>query len=84
MFLSEYTRRPLHFFGTSGLIFFLIGLLINSYLAIHKLLTGHFGGHYTLLLTGCMFLILGLQWFSMGLISELLNDFHKLKKRTNQ
>ena len=84
MFLSEYTRRPLHFFGTSGLIFLIIGLLINSYLAIHKLLTGHFGGHYTLLLTGCMFLILGLQWFSMGLISELLNDFHKLKRRTNQ
>ncbi|GLI35902.1 hypothetical protein DAMNIGENAA_33350 [Desulforhabdus amnigena] len=40
-----------------------------------KFCTGDIGGHYTLLLIGITFLILGVQWFSVGLLSELINYF---------
>ena len=34
LFITRYTRRPLHLFGALGLLFFLGGLGINAYLAV--------------------------------------------------
>ena len=73
--LAGYTRRPLHLFGSVGIIIGLAGFAINAYLTGLRLFTGSIGGHYTLLLVGVMLMILGLQWFSTGIISELINNY---------
>lgn len=73
--LTSYSRRPLHLFGFIGLAIGLSGFLINISLTLLKVITGSFGGHYTLLLIGLMLMVLGLQWFSTGILSELINQF---------
>ena len=73
--LAGYTRRPLHLFGSVGIVTGLAGFAINAYLTGLRIFTGTIGGHYTLLLIGIMLMILGLQWFSTGIISELINNY---------
>lgn len=73
--LSGYLRRPLHLFGLIGVLIGLVGLVINVYLTGLKILTGTLGGHNTLLLMGVMMMVLGLQWFSTGILSELINNY---------
>lgn len=76
--LTGYRRRPLHFFGSIGLITSCFGFIICGGLTCLKLLTGSIQGHNTLLLMGVMFLALGFQWFSSGLLGEMINDLDEL------
>lgn len=73
--LSGYARRPLHLFGLVGVLVGAAGFAINAYLTVLKILTGNMGDHYTLLLVGVMLMVLGLQWFSTGILSELVNSY---------
>jgi hypothetical protein len=75
--MTDFSSRPLHFFGVIGLIIGAAGFLINLSLVILKLQTGNMQGHYTLLLMGVTFMILGLQWFSTGLLGEIINNLHQ-------
>ena len=72
--LSEYRRKPLHYFGFIGVIVGVIGFFINLYLTYLRFFTGSIQGHFTLLLMGVMMMILGAQWISTGLLSELINN----------
>ena len=71
MFLGKYLSRPLHFFGTIGLILLSLGFLINVYLTV-----GWFNGVWIsnrpIFFLGILLLIVGVQFFSMGLIGELI------------
>lgn len=71
LFLSNYSKRPLHFFGIVGGSMLLIGLIILMYLSIL-----HFQGQSInrrpLLLGGALLTISGLQVFFTGFIAELL------------
>ncbi len=72
LFVSRYSKRPLHFFGIPGVLSFITGFGIDLFLVLHGLLiTGHIG-HTALLLMGVMLIILGVQLFSLGLLGELL------------
>jgi len=71
LFLSKYTKRPMHFFGMGGLILTLLGLGINAYLAIFWLLGGHLSNR-PLLFLGVLLVIVGVQLFSIGLLGEML------------
>lgn len=71
LFLSKYTKRPMHFFGMGGLILTLLGLGINIYLAIFWLLGGHLSNR-PLLFLGVLLVIVGVQLFSIGLLGEML------------
>lgn len=75
--LAGYGNRPLHLFGTVGLLTGLVGVAISGSLTMLKLFTGTIGGHNTLLLVGVMFIILGLQWFTTGILGELINNYFK-------
>jgi glycosyltransferase involved in cell wall biosynthesis len=72
-FLLKYFTRPMHFFGTFGLIGTLSGGAILSYLAIFKLLGGELvQEHGPLLIAGALLALGGLIMFSTGLLGEMI------------
>lgn len=71
-FLTNYTRRPLHFFGLFGGIAFTVGFLIDIYLAILRF-SGEIIGNRPLLTLGTLLIIVGVQFLFFGLLAEMLN-----------
>jgi glycosyltransferase involved in cell wall biosynthesis len=72
-FIGRYRHRPLHLFGGLGLVLGALGGAILVYLTIVKL-TGHAIGDRPLLTLGVLLVVVGLQFFSLGLISEMLTS----------
>ena len=72
-FLIKYSKKPLHFFGSLGLLLSVIGLIILIYMAIVHFL-GHQIGDRPLLLFGILFFLAGLQFVMTGFIAELLTS----------
>ena len=72
LFLGRYQHRPQHLFGGLGTLLILIGVLVELYLTIDKLVFGHPIGQRPLLLLGALFIIVGVQLLSLGLIGELI------------
>jgi len=73
VFVGKFSKRPMHFFGLWGTLFFMIGLGITLYLIISKLITPEYGltnrpGFYLALAT----LVIGMQLFLAGFVSELV------------
>jgi glycosyltransferase involved in cell wall biosynthesis len=75
-FIGRYRHRPLHLFGGLGLILGLLGVAILVYLTVVKAL-GHAIGERPLLTLGVLLVVVGLQFFSLGLISEMLTSQHE-------
>lgn len=72
LFLLNYFTRPIHIFGTVGLGMTAAGIGISLYLTVFKLITGADIGDRPLLLMGVMFIIVGIQMLSIGLVAEML------------
>lgn len=72
LFTTRFIKRPLHLFGTLGLISFFIGTGITVYLSIMKIFYNEYLTNRPLFLVGVMFIILGVQSFSLGLIGEMI------------
>jgi H+/Cl- antiporter ClcA len=75
-FIGRYRHRPLHLFGGLGLILGFIGTAILTYLTVLKIL-GHAIGQRPLLMLGVLLVVIGLQFFSLGLISEMITSHHE-------
>lgn len=75
LFLTRYTRRPLHLFGGLGLLSFAAGFLATAYLATLWLLGVRPIGTRPLLAFGVLAILAGIQFFSLGLLSELVLSF---------
>ena len=75
-FIGRYRHRPLHLFGGLGLVLGVLGTGILVYLTIVKAL-GHAIGGRPLLLLGVLLVVVGLQFFSLGLISEMITSQHE-------
>lgn len=71
-FLQSFSTRPIHAFGSPGLILGGIGFLISLYLSYDKLILGHQIGGRPLLLLATLLIILGAQLVVMGLLGEML------------
>lgn len=71
VFFKRYQNRPIHFFGTLGLITFGAGAIIDLYFLVLKLLGNDIWGK-PLLLLGFMLTIGGIQIITIGIISEIL------------
>ncbi len=73
LFLNRYTQRPLHLFGFFGLLFILIGTSAEIVVLYKKFILGNnFQKHFALITFGAMSFILGLWFFSIGLIGEMI------------
>jgi glycosyltransferase involved in cell wall biosynthesis len=70
VFFRKYLQKPMHLFGTIGFISFGVGLVINIYLLILKIL-GHDIGGKPLLILGLIFLLGGIQLVTIGILSEV-------------
>lgn len=79
VFLTNYMRRPAHFFGTFGIISFLIGFAIGIYITFLRITTGGIQYRYPLLIMGILLIIVGIQFISTGLIAELITYFSQRK-----
>jgi glycosyltransferase involved in cell wall biosynthesis len=71
LFITRYTRRPLHLFGAVGLLFVGAGFGINLYLAI-LWLGGSTLSNRPLLLLGVLLMLLGIQVLTTGLLGEMI------------
>ena len=75
-FMGRYRHRPLHLFGGLGLVLGLLGTVILVYLTVLKA-TGEAIGHRPLLTLGVLLVVVGLQFFSLGLLSEMVTSHHE-------
>lgn len=74
LFLSKYMKRPMHFFGSIGTLFLLIGGGITIYLTIMRLFFEMYLTGRPLFLFGILFLLLGVQLFAVGFLGEIFNQ----------
>lgn len=81
VFLTGYVKRPGHFFGTVGLSFFSIGFVIGLYITYLRITTGGIEFHIPLLFLGVLLMVVGIQFFSTGLISELITSYNQDKSK---
>ncbi len=70
VFMRKYMQKPMHLFGTMGFISFGIGLLINLYLLILKILGQDIGGK-PLLILGLILLLGGIQFITIGIVADI-------------
>jgi dolichol-phosphate mannosyltransferase len=75
-FMGRYRHRPLHLFGGLGLLLGGFGVVILAYLTVVKL-TGHAIGQRPLLTLGVLLVVVGMQFFTLGLISEMITSHHE-------
>ena len=72
VFTNKYIKKPLHLFGMLGLLSFLSGFLITLYLTYMKFFEGASISNRPLFLVGILFIIIGVQFISLGLIAEMI------------
>jgi glycosyltransferase involved in cell wall biosynthesis len=71
-FLTQYRQRPMHLFGLPGLLALAVGIIIGLYLSLEKLVGGETIGGRPLLLLSVLLTVIGVQFFGLGLLGELL------------
>ena len=72
LFLTRYVRRPLHLFGMVGSTSFIAGLAISAHLTVLWFLGYRPIGDRPLLMLGVLLIIIGVQFFAIGLIAEMI------------
>lgn len=81
LFLNKYTQQPLHFFGSIGLATFIAGFFVELIVLYYKfVLLEPFSKHIALLLLGVILIIIGIQFFSIGLLGEIIARFSQGKE----
>ena len=80
-FNTRFSRKPLRFFSAIGLIFLLMGLIITAYVFAEKFLMGYPVGGRPVLLLAILFIVLGVQAASVGLLGEIIAFTHGRQRK---
>jgi len=80
LFITKYTRRPLHLFGLIGMLSFGVGFAIDAWLAF-LWFRGESLSNRPLLILGVLLMLVGLQVLTTGLLAEMTT--HKTFRRTD-
>ena len=73
LFVHRYMQRPMHFFGSIGVLLTVAGMIINFYIAALKIFWGQPIGDRPLLFLGILLVVIGVQFFSIGFLGEMVN-----------
>jgi glycosyltransferase involved in cell wall biosynthesis len=71
-FITRYAERPLHFFGTVGLVPLTLGVGLEVYVLAMKLLGSTFRVHLGAMIVGVLLIVTGMQCLVTGLVGEML------------
>ncbi len=72
-FIGRFGKKPMHFFGSMGVLSFFIGFIILVYLSLSKLVYNEVGiAERPLFYFGILVLIIGTQLFVTGFLAELM------------
>lgn len=73
LFVSRFSKKPMHFFGTLGLASFFMGFAILVYLSIAKIIWAGYGmTDRPIFFFGILTIIIGSQLFLTGFLAELV------------
>lgn len=72
IFTTRYLKRPLHLFGLMGILNFTAGIAILLYLTLLKFIESTPISGRPLFFVGILLAIVGVQFFSIGLIGEMI------------
>ena len=78
-FLSKFGKKPMHFFGTSGILMFLIGFIMTIWIIAAKLVHQAQGLHYRAVTDQPLFylallaVVLGAMFFLAGFLGEMVS-----------
>lgn len=78
VFVGKFSKRPMHFFGTAGILMFVVGFLATAYLGLNKLLHIWRDEKAQLIADNPFFylaltcVLLGTQLFLAGFVAELV------------
>lgn len=75
-FNTRFSKKPLRFFSTIGMIFFLAGMFITFYIFLERFLFNYPIGSRILLLLSLLLMVLGIQAASVGLLGEIIAFIH--------
>ncbi len=88
-FLSTFSKKPMHFFGYSGLAMFIIGFIMAVWIIAEKLILQSNGEAYRAVTDQPLFylsllaVILGVMLFLSGLIGEMISRSSKERNKYN-
>ncbi len=71
VFFQKFGQKPMHLFGTLGFLAFFLGIAINLYLLVVKLIGQEIGGR-PLLTLGVILTFTGIQLITTGFIAEFI------------
>lgn len=81
-FMLSYATRPLHVFGTVGVVSSVIGLLTIFVMIVQRQLFGVPMGDRPLLLLGVLMIFIGIQLITSGLLAELIvRTYHESQRK---
>ena len=78
-FLSKFGKKPMHFFGTTGILMFLIGFVMTIWIIVAKLVHQAQGIHYRAVTDQPLFylallaVVLGAMFFLAGFLGEMVS-----------
>jgi len=78
LFWQKYSTRPIHLFGSFGLILFVIGMVLGSTLVILRLFFGVLLANRTSPLLAVTLVLLGVQFFLFGILADIsIKNYYK-------
>ena len=72
LFTTRYIKRPMHLFGFIGALSFFLGVCVNLYLSYEWYFMNKALSNRPMLLLGVLLIIVGIQFFAVGLLGEIL------------
>ncbi|MBK7105244.1 MAG: glycosyltransferase [Ignavibacteriae bacterium] len=75
-FLIKFTKKPIRFFGSSGLIIFSLGLLLGFILFIQRMFFEVALADRPMVLVSILLIVFGILAFAIGLVGELIIFTH--------
>ncbi|HBH22037.1 MAG TPA: glycosyltransferase [Cytophagales bacterium] len=82
-FFQKYFQKPMHLFGGTGILAFGLGIIINLYLLVKKIMGFDIWGRPILLL-GIILILGGIQLITIGFVAEMIlrTYFESQNKKT--